>query len=169
MAIDRDDLERTFREDHVRFYNFTLRWVFDEKVAEDLIQEAFIRVWQKRDQIEKATLRSYLFRCLQNLSINYQRRKKMTGSLLQTFSFMMGGLEWEESPVKNDRLLDLQKKLEKIPLKYREVLLLFYFSGMTTQEIAKTLEIAEGTVSSRKSRALELLKGEIHHGGAYVY
>lgn len=162
--MNRNELEELYNLYEKKLYNFALRWVFNPSLAEELVHEAFIKLWKKSESQQLAHPKAFLFRCLQNLAINHLKRQKLA------MAFDFSGF-WGFGPTENEdlergtsthqELIQMATTLNKIPHKYREVLLLSYYGDMSNQEIAKTLKIAEGTVASRKNRALNLLKGEL--------
>jgi RNA polymerase sigma-70 factor (family 1) len=161
VAISRRELELLYRDLEVPLYNFALRWVFNPAQAEELVHDAFVRLWNRRDEVEFPTIKSLLFKTTQNLCLNEIRKRKVR----EAFAILKSFVEWdddtpttEENLIEDQELQRLRLALEKLPHDLREVLLLFEYSGMSYAEIASTLEIAEGTVASRKNRALQMIR-----------
>lgn len=161
MGINRSDLENIYKESGQSLYNFALRWVYDQGLAEELVHEAFVKVWQRRETVGPDRLKSYLFKTIQNMAINQKRKAKIWARIHKTVGFLTGTIdlmENEKKMVQDQQLEKLKNTLEEVPMAFREVLLLSYYSEMSICEIAQTLNIAEGTVSSRKNRALKILQ-----------
>lgn len=169
MAITKEQLELTYRDVELSLYNFALRWVYDPMVAEELVHDAFIRIWNKRESVRQESIKSLLYKTTQNLAINELRRKNLREALpfLNWFDNkdnLRSNLE--SSLIDKEELKKIKESLENLPIKYKEVLLMSEYSDMSYGEIAQSLDIAEGTVASRKSRALVLLRsGIVKEGG----
>lgn len=131
--------------------------------AEDVVQETYLQAWKSFHRFELGTnCRAWLFKILFHI-IHHHRRK------LYQFSWVT---ESEEEPLEemiiyqapipqniNDE--DVLAALQKIPLHYREVVLLADVEEFSYQEIADTLMIPTGTVMSRLSRGRKLLRKEL--------
>ena len=169
--VEKEDLKNLFQENAAGFYNFSLRWVFDGEKAQELVQECFVRLWEKRQSLEVDRLKPYAYRTLRNMAINEYRRSRTFEKVVEGVGFFLGlddenQLEGSLMDKQNWQLIKPQ--LDQMPIHYREVLLLSYFSEMSTKEIAQSLNLKEGTVSSRKNRALEMLRGKIKFEEAYA-
>lgn len=159
MALTREQFEKSYRELEDLLFNFAYRWVFNSSLAEELVHDAFIRIWNKRDEVEVATLKSLLYKTVQNLALNEIRKRKLRDSFKEVLSWM-GQKEQSADTMmaEENNLKNLQRALDALPLESRQVLLLSEFSDMSYSEIAVSMDIAEGTVASRKNRALKQLR-----------
>lgn len=190
MIINRDQFENSYRELEVPLYNFALRWVFNPALAEDIVQDAFIRIWRRRDEVRIETIKALLYKTVQNLAINEGRKRRVRDSFQLIANWMSGqgstihagnssgsgsgifdGLAHighhasprtiEHELIQREELEAMRKALELLPHNLREVLLLTQFSDFSQTQIAELLEIAEGTVASRRSRALSMLRNQL--------
>lgn len=157
------EFETFFNQYEKPLYNFALRWVFSSAIAEEMVQEAYTKIWFKKESIKLETLKSLLFKTVQNQCINLLNRQKLKNKLLplDIYPFTRGGSDSETELASNEELLKIKASLEKIPQKYRQILLLSYYGEFSYKEISEMLEIAEGTVASRKTRALGFLKDQM--------
>ena len=126
--------------------------------AEDVGQEVFIRFYQSMHQFNgKSTLKTYLIRIAINLSLNEIKKRKSSLSISNNdISLELMTKETESSNFENKDLLD--KAMKQIPPEHRSIVVLRLIQGYSVKETANILEIAEGTVLSRLSRAQEKLK-----------
>ena len=117
--------------------------------AEEIFQEVFLRYVKKQPVFQDEEHRkAWLIRVTINCSKKNRNSawRKKSCPLEDNLIF-----ESEES-------IGLYHELQKLPAKYREVIHLFYYEDMSIKEISKVLEISEGTVKSRLSRAKSKLK-----------
>ncbi|MET0282260.1 MAG: RNA polymerase sigma factor [Steroidobacteraceae bacterium] len=137
-------------------YNLAFRYVWVAQEAEDVVHDAFLQLWARRERIESATADRYLWTSVLNLA-----RKRRRWARAKRFVLFE---EWEQqSPGAHaadaaaSQEADgarLRAAIEKLPEKLRTVLLLAEFSEMGYDEIAQLLAIPKGTVASRRHLAV---------------
>jgi len=147
-------------------YNFSARFV-GRDYANDIVQEVFIKVWKnlKKFDIKKAGFKTWIFTIARNTITDYLRKKKpiLFSDIDKEDETFADNIEDEvilpdEAMAKLEDQEFLNKLLDQIPTKYREVLVLYYQEDMTFNEIGKMLEKPLNTVKSHHRRALLLLK-----------
>ena len=134
-------------------------YVKDRPLAEDIVQEVFIKLYEKYgDEVPLQQPKSYLVQMTVNRCRDYFRswhyRKIQVSELFQ--------LEQTSEPLKELGLMD---EVWKLPLKYREVVILYYYDDQSTTEIAQLLNLPVSTVKTRLQRGRHALKGLIEEGG----
>lgn len=157
-------------------YRYALRLTRDEKDAEDLLQETFLRALRFWGNYQKGTnCKAWLFRIMKNLFLNKvdkNKRNPEPTSIDDTEEWYLYSQLKESGPdsVRDDpaaifELKDwsqqIQEAIEKLPEEFREPLVLFDGEGMSYQEIADLLELPIGTVRSRLNRARKKLQREL--------
>lgn len=139
-------------------------YVKDWAAAEDIMQEVFISYYRKADQFEeRSALKTYLSKITVNKCHDYLRSWRNKRSL---FSNSLGGLissakSPEETYVLQTDQSNLTNKILELPVKYREVILLFYYQEFTSKEISEMLACSENTVKTRLRRAKDLLRQKV--------
>ncbi len=150
-----------------RLYSFLFALVNNQKEAEDLTQETFVKVWRgikKFDQTKN--FRTWLFIIGKNCAIDYLRKKK---PLLFSALEKDTGSGWldsliDDSPLPSEQVeriisnARLNESLLKLPLRQRSVISLYYQDGLNFREIAEIMDEPVNTVKSRHHRALAVLK-----------
>ncbi|MEE8045495.1 MAG: sigma-70 family RNA polymerase sigma factor [Dehalococcoidia bacterium] len=138
----------------------------DYSLAEDAVQDAFVRAWKRFKQFQPNTnLRNWLTRILVNRVIDLSRRKQLP-------TVDIAKAETKPSPVRGpeESLLSLDDRhrldvaLRTLSAEHRVVVVLRYYEQMTVPEIASATGWREGTVKSRLSRAMTTLRDTL--GGA---
>ncbi len=132
--------------------------VRDEDLAQDVLQESFIKIWKKSDSYDssKAKLFTWLFRITRNTAID-KLRSLNTKSDKEIQIDVSDVYNLGEQSIRPE-LLDVQENLEKIEPKYQIVLDALFFQGMTQQEASEELDIPLGTVKSRLKIGLRELR-----------
>jgi RNA polymerase sigma factor (sigma-70 family) len=134
--------------------------------SEELAQETFLRAWASLRQLrEPARFRSWLCTIARNLAARAGRNKSHdvlagAGSLEDT-GIPAREAGPAEASIRRERQEIVWSALRRIPLKYREPLVLFYSAGRSVREVADELELSEHVVRQRLYRGRQLLNAEI--------
>ncbi|HEY3518631.1 MAG TPA: sigma-70 family RNA polymerase sigma factor, partial [Gammaproteobacteria bacterium] len=113
-----------------------------------------LRCWRRRDDIRADGFKALLFRTALNLASNRRRRTRLW-RVVGVEALVEVADEGVSTQAFSKAMRDA---LDSLPTTWRDVLLLTELAGMTYPEIAAALGIAEGTVGSRRTRALALLR-----------
>ena len=135
-------------------YNVVYRIIWDAAESQDIVQEAFLRCWRRKEDVRADGVEGLLFRTALNLASNRRRSVKLwrlvgLGSVPEIADERACG-DAISRPVRD--------AFEALPEQLKHVLLLTEIAGMTYGEIAATLGVREGTVGSRRTRALAMLR-----------
>jgi RNA polymerase sigma-70 factor (ECF subfamily) len=143
----------------------------DTQIAEEVVQDTMLQVCRKIHAFEeRSSLGTWMFRITVNLAKN-----RMRGSWLQRLT------PWEDSRmaqlpapaaeepetqvIKQCKEQAVSRCLQSLPVKYRDVLVLYYVEDFSVAEISAILDEPEGTVKSKMSRGRNLLKEKLTAGG----
>lgn len=127
----------------------------DIGLAEDAVQETFIKAYRALSSFQnESSLKTWLMKIAINTCRDMQR-----GSWWKHINraVTLDQLNSAILPVSDD-VISLNMEIAKLPMKLREVVLLYYYEDMTTEEIADALGVAPSTVSSRLKKAREKLR-----------
>ena len=158
----RIEFQQFFQEHYKRFVLQAIRIVKEGPKAEDLVQECFIKLWDKRAEIafDDSSL-GYFHRMVRNKCIDYLRSLKTTLEIdnesYQSISnnTISSNLEFKEFQTKVDNAIDA------LPERCRQVFVLSRFEEMSYKEIAAQLEISTKTVENQISKALKQLRSKL--------
>ncbi|MDR2078669.1 MAG: RNA polymerase sigma factor [Treponema sp.] len=142
-----------------------------EEAAEDLCQDAFSRLYEKRIVFPNPEEAKYwLIRVATNASLNYAKRKDRERKAYQrAFQEDTRSLETGESDLlKKETKEEIQGALKKLPKNLRIVLILREYGEFNYKKIGQILGISEGNVKVRVFRARERLAGLLRKDGSYV-
>ncbi len=128
--------------------------------AEDLVQEVYLEAWKSFHRFEIGTnCRAWLFRIMFH-RLHHLRRRLIKTSKVEAFASPVDeDVHMAVPPVPQDiRDDDILRALERIPVEFREVVLMADVEDFSYKEIAETLKIPLGTVMSRLSRGRRILR-----------
>ncbi|RXY99976.1 sigma-70 family RNA polymerase sigma factor [Fictibacillus sp. S7] len=145
-------------------YTYVKEW----NLAEDLAQDVFLKVYEKADTFKgEAKLKTWLYKIAANHCKDYiksaHHRYSMVTHKIQMY-IKGTSSSVEEITVYRDEKNMLYRHIFKLPLKYREVIFLYYYEELTLQEISDTLNANLSTIKSRLTKARLLLKDAIKGG-----
>lgn len=139
----------------------------NEADTDDVTQEVFITIYQKLDTYKgESSFKSWLYsiainKCKDHLRSWKFRTEKLIQKMIET-NRTTGFDREKENPlnhvVKQNESEELLNHLMNLPIKYREILILYYFKELSTKEIAYTLDVKEGTIRTRLIRGRDRLK-----------
>jgi RNA polymerase sigma-70 factor (ECF subfamily) len=133
----------------------------DEEVAEDIVQDAFLKIWEMRATVRPETARALLYTIATNQFANRYKRQKLKFKFQQTIveDRTFETPEFEMEVKEFDR--KLQRVLSELGEKSRTVFLMNRMDQMTYNEIANNLNISVKAVEKRMKKALEFVRKEI--------
>ena len=144
---------------------FRLAYLFlgDPDDAEDITQETFLRAWKYLKRFDATRpLRPWLLSIASNLASNRRRSAgRYFAALTRAFRDEPASVTIEEDSSQQMQANDLWKAVQTLKLPDQQIVYLRYFLDLTVSETAEVLQVAEGTVKSRMSRALEKLRNII--------
>lgn len=129
----------------------------DRYLAEDALQEVYIRVWKKYSLFEgQSQEKTWMTRIAINVCKNYMRSPWHIKTEIQEISELIGKEVNEYQQI--DNKIDLMEGILKLKEKYRVMILLYYYQELSVKEIAFVLNRKESTVLTHLKRAREQLK-----------
>lgn len=162
--LSEEQLKQTMDQYGEYLIRLAYLYVKDWQAAEDIMQEVFLAYYRKVDQFEqRSSLKTYLSKMTINKCHDHLRSWKNRRSF---FSTSIGNLisrshTPEEAVVQQSGQADLMSKVMELPIKYREVILLYYYQECNGNEISQLLDCSENTVKTRLKRAKALLKDQV--------
>jgi RNA polymerase sigma-70 factor, ECF subfamily len=167
--ISRDDekaFEILFRTYYQDLCGFAARFVRRLDIAEELVQNTFINLWEKRKTLSIHTsFKAYIYKAIKNACINhYQSERPVTlyddeallDDILRVPSFL--------DKIEENELRDaVNKAIELLPERRKQIYLLHRQEGLTYREIAHVLDISVNTVETQMMRALRSIRSHLSH------
>lgn len=147
-------------------YSLVLRVVRDKAIAEDLVQETFLRVWNRVHSMdsEKGAIGAWLLAIARNRAIDYLRssagRERNAVELSETDHASLYR-EMESEILISDQSRRVKVAMDKLAPHYRTVMELAYFDGLSQSEMAVKLGQPLGTIKTWVRTALQSLRDEL--------
>ncbi len=149
-------------------YNAAYRYVWNAEDARDLVQDAFVRLWNKRASVDWERAAGLAYTIVVGLAHNRRR-----GNAVRR-AFGLAPSIAEPPPPRTDAVLDaarvdqvVRRCIDELPEKLRSVLVMALFSGLDYAQIGAALAVPAGTVGSRRTEAVARIRArlqELGHG-----
>lgn len=164
---DEQALELLFSIYFPRLNDFARNVVNDDVISQDIVQDVFVKVWEKWADIESINLEAFLFRLVRNRCIDYIKHLKVVNNRMHEIQISS---KYEElyriDFIGNEPYVLIEKELktkiegtiQRLPERCREVFILSRLNGLKNKEIAEKLNINIKNVERHLSRAMRSFK-----------
>ena len=150
-----------FRKHECRLYTLAQQLTKSEQYAKDVIQEVFIKLWERRQELSRIeNIEAWLYRMTENKVIDFLRKAAADGRLKEAI--------WKNLPLRDEDpeiLIEtkeyhqiIRKAIESLPAQRKLIYQLNREKGLNYQEIAQTLQISKHTVKNQLSTALQSIR-----------
>ncbi len=147
--------------------NLAYRFCRDRSRAEDMAQEVFLRAFRALPKWRReAAFSTWLFALATNLFRSEIRRHPPSSAIQQQYFEATSSSSLEDAAADEQRAEAVRRAVESLPSKYREAVILFYFHGKDVSEAARSLNVREGTLKARLSRARDILRTKLTRASA---
>ena len=161
MYSNLESVEQLFRQYYKVLRVYAFRFVNDWDIAEDVVQDVFVALWNKRTDIEfDGAVKAYLFKAVYNKSLNILSSKKYTEEeSVEQFSDQIEALQILENNQENSLFMkelqsEIETFIETLPTQVKKVFILSRSYGLKIKEISVQLDLSPKTVEKYLTRAL---------------
>jgi RNA polymerase sigma-70 factor (family 1) len=160
-GINQVEFDQVFMTWYKPLRNFVYYKTGDMQVAEDIVQDTFLKIWEKRDTINILTVKSLLYKIANNLFLNRLEHEKVSFNFVTEYqgNIYSSAPDFELEMKEFDRRL--QDSLAELGEKERIVFLMNRIDDLTYSEIAGSLGLSVKAVEKRMSKALAYLKNRL--------
>jgi RNA polymerase sigma-70 factor (family 1) len=160
---DASALESFFRAVHGPLVGYATKFV-PESTAEDIVQDAFIRIWEGRARIDPSqSLKAFAYRTVRNLCLNRIRDTRTRETLLaERYEVPTEAIpEPDEELAREDFAQRLKEWIAELPERQREALELSRFHGLTHEQVADAMGVSPRTVNNHLVKALRSIRDRV--------
>lgn len=161
---DYDAFTTLYQKYKIRLTGNIFKLVKSEELAEEVLQDLFLKVWEIRESIDpEKSFRSFLFRIAENLVMDIYRKAARDKKLQEQLSqhFIESYLHVHEHVANKETQLEIQALIDSLPQQCRKVFILFRVEGKTYSEITELLGISHSTINNHLVRANQILKDQL--------
>lgn len=165
--------KKAFETIYLEFFDMLFHlaagYVGDRERARELVQDGFMKLWEKREEIHNNTnIKNYLYTIIKNSCLNYLREQEIIAR--NNRDYLIPELKYRQEALQafgdsfsdvESLLVVVEEAIDRLPENIRTTFKLNRYDNLTYQEIATRLDISPKTVEARISKALKLLRGDL--------
>jgi RNA polymerase sigma-70 factor (family 1) len=158
---DPNSLNALFRMYYAPLCLFAERMIKDRPAAEDIVGEAFVKLWHRhRDFENQQNIKGFLYITTRNACLNMLKQMQRESLSKKQLAYLSADKEGFilNDMIRNEVLAQISSEIENLPEQCKKIFKMSYFEGRKNQEIAEILDISVHTVKNQKARAIQLLK-----------
>ncbi len=158
-AKERQAFRELFAEYYRRLVMFAMRYLGEQEEAEDVVQDLFVAVWEKKDAfLSEQSIHVFLYNSVRNTCLNLLKHRKVEEKYLNYNMQVHTSKEDDEYEILEEELYErLFRVVDELPPRCREVFLL-HLDGKKNEEIAELLNISLLTVKTQKKKAMSYIR-----------
>jgi len=166
LFMDLRSFEQLFRQYYSVLCSYAYRFVNDSDTAEEIVQDLFYKLWEKKDELQiNTSVKSYLYSAVHNRCLKFIEHHHVETRYKNYY--LLHESEVDNEPQNYTNLLELQgiidNTLESLPEKCSKIFKLNRFDGLKYYEIAEKLSISVKTVEANMGRALKMLRKNLRN------
>lgn len=161
---DETAFEHFFKLYYKKLCFFANRYVMDKAVAEDIVEESFVKFWEMRESIDsEQPVKSLLYTMVRNAAISYLRKQKVLAKRKKGYDALQEETEGYmlQQMIAAETMMQIYSAIGELPEGCRNVVTKLYVEGKGLQEIADELNISINTVKTQRARGLKFIRGRL--------
>ena len=161
ISTQEASFEQLFKTHFKRLYAYALTIVKEEMTAEEMVQNVFFKIWEKKGKVDiKTSISAYLYRSVYHESLNYLKHRKVKAAYQSHAAWQ--AKDQSDNAASKVQLSELQQKLDtalrELPEQCRTIFQMSRFEELRYQEIADRLGLSVKTVENQMGKALRILR-----------
>ena len=148
---------------HNRLCAYANSLMRDDLLAEDIVQNVFVQIWEKRNKLNhELSLDSYLYKSVHNKFIDEYRKGKAVMALEKKYMTALELAVEEKDEVQEQKILNvLFAAIQELPPKCKQIFIMSKKEGLTNIEISQCLNLSKKTVESQITKAFRILRNKM--------
>jgi RNA polymerase sigma-70 factor, ECF subfamily len=161
-----EELEQLYARLEKPLCNVVYRWLWSMDEAQDVVQDAFVRLWRMRRRVDMTTVEPLIYKIALNGAASRRRSKRVWRwvSLDTIRDPLSTAPPTDEALSAREERAQVRHAVDALPEGLRRIIMLCEYSSLSYNEIATALSIPAGTVGSRRHRALRRLRQALSEG-----
>lgn len=159
-----------FTENFPLYLQFALKYIADEEVCKDIVQEAFINYWKQENNFkDEVSSKAYLYKSIRNGCLNQLRHRDIRRKYFESLPEDWESEDYFMENVLKEEVADIVlKEINKLSDTSRKILLRS-LDGYSNEEIAEELGVSVNTVKTHKARSYIVLRQNLGHLRSLVF
>lgn len=167
---DERAFEKLFRRYYAPLCFYASGILQDQVAAEEIVQEFFVKFWEKREIIQiETSLKNYFFRSVKNLCLNQIKHEQIKLQHAKRVISEAESTEYSDHFLEVDLKKDIEESIAALPEKRREIFRLSREEGLKYREIAEKLNISIKTVEAQMGLAIKSLRDKLKKYSSFLF
>lgn len=169
--IDYTDISECFDRYYLRLVAYACHYVGTQAQAEDLVQDSFIKLWQKRKDYSDYAIGSLIYTIVRNSCLDYLKKKavrceldleslKLSDDFEKLYNYDFYG-SYSNPTLYGELVRIVRKEVDKLPERSRQIFKMSRFEGLSNHDIAKELQISDVAVHKHIAKAVAIIAMKI--------
>ena len=158
IKLDKTSFDQIYKQYWSKLYIYAFNVLREKEICEDIVQEIFIDLWAKRDNVQITDLNSYLYQSVKYQIFNHFRKSKYKKQLLIKFNLMNTQNGIDELYEEKELNVQLKDIISKLPKQRRIIFKMSRYDGLSNKEISENLNISLQTVKNQISKSLKFIR-----------
>jgi RNA polymerase sigma-70 factor (ECF subfamily) len=151
--------ELFFKDNYKSFCFFASRYLNDPQLAEDIVSDVALKVWEKKDELKNAAaLKNYFYTSIRNACLNHITKEKSRKERLGNNSVPLHDESILENIIRTETLRELEVAIESLPVQCRNVFIKLFREGKSLSEVAEEMGLSIFTIKAQRQRGIKLLR-----------
>ena len=155
---NKEALEWVYKKYWSKLYIYAFNVLHEREICEDIVQEIFIDLWSRRNDIQIVDLNSYLYQSAKFQIFNHFRKSKYKKQLLMKFDLIEEQYKIDELYEKEELKTHINKAISKLPEQRRIIFQMSRHEGLSNKEISEKLSISLQTVKNQISESIKYIR-----------
>ena len=162
-SSESDAFASLFRKYYEPLYQFAGRFVKDAQTAESVVQDVFVRLWEKRGELQvQSSVKSYLYTAVKNHSLNHLKKEKAMVSVDDALLHEDDRTPSPEQALISSEMVEaVHGAIDNLPTQCQRIYRMKKYDDLSYSEIAEVLNISINTVKTQMKRALKSLHKQL--------
>lgn len=167
---DEKAFEQLFTCYYAHLCVFASKIIEDEIAAEEIVQDFFVKFWEKRNQLSiETSLKNYLFRSVKNLCLNFIKHNKVKIQYAQHIIAETEKNNFRDNFIEVDLAKKIEESIQSLPTKRQEIFRMSREDGLKYREIAEQLQISIKTVEAQMGLAIKNLRDKLKDYNSFLF
>ena len=159
---NKNAFEQLFRSYYGYLCAFATKIIEDEIAAEEIVQDFFVKFWEKRVDLKiETSLKNYLFRSVKNLCLNHIKHNNIRTQYAKHVIYEAKNSSYKDNFIEPDLAKKVEQSIRSLPEKRRKIFRMSREEGLKYREIAEKLKISVKTVEAQMGLAIKTLRDKL--------
>ncbi len=156
--LDREEFESLFNTCYAPVLRYCMTMVGDIGQAEDIVQQAYMNLWLKKDKLDSSQLRAYLYKTVYHASLDHAKHQQVRKRYERSWNASFTVVSPSSPGTASELETAIRTAIEALPEQCRKIFRMSRVEQLKYREIASTLELSEKTVENQMGKALKILR-----------